>query len=83
MIHLFKLTKLVETCAQKYKFITPGTFAGILPNIWNKNQGMTRYLRGPSMETDFRNLVKHLHRLEGFKKLANMILGTFRGVISI
>ena len=29
MIHLFKLTKLVETCAQKYHFITPGTFAGI------------------------------------------------------
>ena len=23
------LTKLVETCAQKYHFITPGTFAGI------------------------------------------------------
>ena len=35
------------------------------------------------METGFRNLVKHIHRLEGFKKLANMILGTFRGVICI
>ena len=33
MIHLFKLAKLVETYAQKYHFITPGTFAGILPYI--------------------------------------------------
>ena len=40
MIHLFLLTKLVETFVQKYHFITPGTFAGILPYIWNKNQGM-------------------------------------------
>ena len=35
------------------------------------------------METDFRNLVKHIHRLEGFKNQANMILGTFGGVICI
>ena len=28
MIHLFKLTKLIETCAHKHHFITPGTFAG-------------------------------------------------------
>ena len=40
MIHHFSLTKLVETCAQKYHFISPGTFAGILPYIWNTNQGM-------------------------------------------
>ena len=40
MIHLFYLTKLVETCAQKYQFITPGTFAGVLPHVLNKNQGM-------------------------------------------
>ena len=32
MIHLL-ITKLVETCAQKYNCITPGTFAGILPGI--------------------------------------------------
>ena len=29
MIQALLLTKLVETCAQKYHFITPGTFAGI------------------------------------------------------
>ena len=40
MINLFQLANLVETCAQKYHFITPGTFAGILPHIWKNNQGM-------------------------------------------
>ena len=39
-INLFKLAILVETCSQKYHFIAPGTFAGILPHIWNNNQGM-------------------------------------------
>ena len=40
MVHLFLLTKLVETCAQKFQFIKLGTFACILSHIWNKNQGM-------------------------------------------
>ena len=40
MINLFSLANLVETCAQKYYFITPGTFAGILPHIWKNNQDM-------------------------------------------
>ena len=29
------------------------------------------------MKTDFHKLVKHNHRLEGFKKLTNKILGAF------
>ena len=39
MIH-FYLIQLVEACAQKYHLFTPGTFAKILPRIWNKNQGV-------------------------------------------
>ena len=35
------------------------------------------------MKTDFHKLVKHNHRLEGFKKLTNMILGAFRSIICI
>ena len=35
------------------------------------------------MKTDFHKLVKHNHRLEGFKKLTNMILGAFRCMICI
>ena len=35
------------------------------------------------MKTDFHKLVKHNHRLEGFKKLTNMILGAFRCIICI
>ena len=31
----------------------------------------------------FAKKIKHIHRLEGFKKLANMILGTFKGMICI
>ena len=39
MINISQLANLVETCAQIYHLITPGTFADILPHIWNKNQG--------------------------------------------
>ena len=35
------------------------------------------------MEADFYRLVKHIHKLEGFVKLANMIMGTFKGMICI
>ena len=38
-------------------------------------------MRGLSIETYVRNFVKHIHIIEGFKKLTNMILGTFRGMI--
>ena len=42
----FLLTKLVETCAQKYHFITPGTFAGILSYIWNKKSSYVKITAG-------------------------------------
>ena len=35
------------------------------------------------MKTDFHKLVKHNHRLEGFKNLTNMIVGAFRCIICI
>ena len=38
---------------------------------------------GLSIETDFRKLVKHIHRQEGFQKLTNMIMCSFRGMICI
>ena len=83
MDHIFDLQNWLKHVQKKNQFITPGAFVGILPHIWNKNQTILRQLRGLPIETDFRKLVKHIHSLEGFKTLTNMILGTFRGMTCI
>ena len=57
MIHLFNYQNWLKNVPRNI-----GTFAGILPYIWNKNQGMLRKLRGPSIGADFRKLVKHIQK---------------------
>ena len=34
-----------------------------------------------SLNLPYNDFVKHIHRLEGFKKLTNIRMGTFRGMI--
>ena len=90
MIHLFLhvLTKLVETSAQKYHFII--LLHLVLLRVFYHTFGIkikvckdVKITAGLSIETDFCKLVNHIHTLEGFKTLTNMILGTFRGMICI
>ena len=58
----------------------------LLPVFYHILDQQSRYVKitaGIAIERDFRKFLKHIHRLEGFKKLTNRILDAFRGIISI
>ena len=89
----------METCAQKNQLITPGIFEvfyhtfGTRIMVCKGNRGnhqlklifanLLRYFIVALPAPSINYFVKHIHRLEGFKKLANIILGTFKGMIFI